>query len=106
MELLEQIQAQIEERSLLSGGWASGNGRRAGVETTCYALMALHGRQSHAARRATNLLLRLQNADASWPAFEGDDPEGCWTTALAAIALRFIGAPSRPLDKSIQWLLN
>jgi hypothetical protein len=106
MELFEQIQDEIEKRCLSGGGWASGNGRKAGVETTCYALMALHGRQARAARQATDLLLRMQNADGSWPAFERDDPEGCWTTALTAIALRFIGAPSRPLEKSIQWLLN
>ena len=33
---------EIEKRSLSGGGWASGTGTRAGIETTCYALMALH----------------------------------------------------------------
>jgi hypothetical protein len=41
MGLLEDIQAQIEKRSLSGGGWASRNGGRAEVETTCYALLAL-----------------------------------------------------------------
>ena len=106
METLERIQVEIENRSLSGGGWASGNSRRAGIETTCYALMALHDRPSLVRDHAVDLLLRTQNPDGSWPAFEGDDPEGCWTTALTSIALRFIGAPSGPIEKSIRWLLS
>ncbi len=103
---LRRAQEEIEKRSLPGGGWATGNGQRAGIETTCYALMALHDRQAPACDRAINLLLRTQNPDGSWPAFEGDDPEGCWTTALAAIALRFIRSPAGPLKKAVSWLLN
>src|SRR2546422_4581332 len=103
---LRRAQEDIEKRSLSGGGWATGNGRRAGIETTCYALMALHDRQAPACDRAINLLLRTQNPDGSWPAFEGDDPEGCWTTALAAIALRFVSSPSAPLKKALRWLLK
>src|SRR2546430_1268738 len=103
---LRRVQEEIEKRSLSGGGWASGNGSRAGIETTCYALMALHDHQFPACDQAMDLLLRTQNPDGSWPSFEGDDPEGCWTTALAAIALRFIAAPPGPLEKSIRWLLN
>jgi len=68
--------------------------------------MALHDRPSLVRDHAVDLLLRTQNPDGSWPAFEGDDPEGCWTTALTSIALRFIGAPSGPIEKSIRWLLS
>jgi hypothetical protein len=106
MGVFEQLHAEIEKRCLSSGGWASGNSRRAGIETTCYALMALHDRPSLVRDHAVGLLLRTQNPDGSWPAFEGDDPEGCWTTALTSIALRFIGAPTGPIEKSIRWLLN
>jgi hypothetical protein len=106
MGVFEQLLPEIEKHCLSSGGWASGNGRRAGIETTCYALMALHDRPSLVRDHAVDLLLRTQNPDGSWPAFEGDDPEGCWTTALTSIALRFIGAPSGPIEKSIRWLLN
>ena len=84
------LQWEIEKRSLSSGGWPSGNGRSAGIETTCLALMALHDRQVTARDKAIDLLLRTQNADGSWPAFEGDDPEGCWVTALAIVTLRFL----------------
>jgi hypothetical protein len=106
MGVFEQLHEEIEKRCLSSGGWANGNSRRAGIETTCYALMALHDRPSLVRDHAVDLLLRTQNPDGSWPAFEGDDPEGCWTTALTSIALRFIGAPSGPIEKSIRWLLN
>src|SRR6266498_2213255 len=106
MGLLRRVQVEIEQRSLSGGGWASGNGARASIETTCYALMALHDRQSRARDHAMDLLRRTQNPDGSWPAFEGDDPEGCWTTSLAAIALRFMRSPAAPLDKSICWLLD
>jgi squalene cyclase len=106
MGLLEDIQAEIEKRCLPSGGWASGNGRRAGIETTCYALMTLRDRPSRARDHAMDLLLRTQNPDGSWPAFDGDDNEGCWTTALAVIALHLTDVPSAPLEKSIRWLLT
>ena len=46
MGLFEQVQVEIEKRCLSGGGWASGNGRRAGIEITCYALMALHARHA------------------------------------------------------------
>jgi len=51
-----------------------------------------------------DLLLRTQHADGSWPAFEADDREGCWTTALAIIALHFAGSTHAGLEKALQWL--
>jgi hypothetical protein len=106
MGTLEHLQVEIEKRCLPDGGWASRSSRGAGIETTCFALMALQGRPSLARDRGIKLLFRTQNPDGSWPAFEGDDPEGCWTTALVAIALRFTGAPTAPIEKSIRWLLH
>src|SRR5881397_1126565 len=103
---LTRAQEEIEKRSLSGGGWATGNSRRAGIETTCYALMALNNRQAPVCDRAINLLLRTQNHDGSWPAFDGDDPEGCWTTALAVIALRFLDARLTGFAKSVAWLLD
>src|SRR5215510_9755294 len=106
MGLLEDIQAEIERRSLSGGGWTAGNGSRAGIETTCYALMALAADQEPARHKAIDFLQRLQNPDGSWPAFQGDDAEGCWTTALAASALRFVSSPLEPLTKAMRWLLQ
>ena len=73
MGLVEDLQAEIVARSLTKGGWASGNGSRASVETTCYGLMALHDRRSDARDIAIDFLLQIQNRDGSWPAFDGDD---------------------------------
>ena len=106
MGILEHVRVQIERCCLSGGGWASGNGRRAGIETTCYAVMALHERESPARDHAMDLIRRTQNPDGSFPAFEGDDPKGCWTTALAAITLRFTGARSAQIEKSLRWLLD
>lgn len=106
MGLLRDIQAEIERRSLPRGGWASGNGSKAGIETTCYALMALHDRHTPVRDNAIDFLLRTQNRDGSWPAFADDDPEGCWTTALAIIALRFVNSRSTPFEKPLAWLLE
>jgi hypothetical protein len=106
MGLLEELQSEIEGRALPGGGWASGDGPAAGIETTCYALMALRGDRWTAPRKAIEALLRTQNRDGSWPAFEGDDPEGCWTTSLAAITLRFALSPPTPIEKALRWLLS
>src|SRR5881296_717878 len=101
----QDIQAEIESRSLPKGGWASGNGSRASVETTCYGLMALHDRRGVVRDNAIDFLLRIRNRDGSWPAFDGDDAEGCWTTALALIALRFANSELTDFEKSTSWLL-
>ena len=104
MSLLESVQSEIARRSLPGGGWANGTASTAGIETTCYAMMAL-GKQERA-RRSLDLLLNLQNPDGSWPAFEGDDAEGCWVTSLVLIALRYMGSSSDPTEKGARWLLN
>jgi len=106
MGLVEDLQTEIEGRSLPRGGWASGNGSRASVETTCYGLMALCDRRGTAREKAIDFLLRARNRDASWPAFEGDDAEGCWTTALSLIAIRFVDATFEGIEKSVSWLLS
>src|SRR5215472_16747685 len=105
MGLFRDLQSEIESRSLPTGGWSSGDGRRAGIETTCYALMALADHRGPARQQAIDLLLRTQNPDGSWPAFDGDDPEGCWTTSLAVIALHFVQSPKAPVEKALRWLL-
>ena len=105
MDLVRDIQAEIESRSLPKGGWASGNGSRASVETTCYGLMALQNRRGIARINAIGFLRPVRNRDGSWPAFDGDDAEGCWTTALGLIALRFANSQLTDFEKSISWLL-
>jgi hypothetical protein len=104
MNLLENVQWEIARRSLRSGGWANGTASAAGIETTCYAMMAL-GKQEHT-HRALDLLLSLQNTDGSWPAFEGDDAEGCWVTSLVLIALRHMESSLAPMERGLRWLID
>src|SRR5438046_10498330 len=68
--------------------------------------MALNDRQAPVCDRAINLLLRTQHPDGTWPAFEGDDPEGCWTTALALVALPFASISPTRFDDSLGSILN
>ena len=68
--------------------------------------MALGGDQEPVRRNAIDVLLRTQNPDGSWAAFEGDDPEGCWATALAVITLRFSKTPTGPDEKALRWILD
>jgi hypothetical protein len=106
MGLLGDLQWEIANRSLPGGGWASGPGNKAAIETTCYGLIALADDQHSVRQKAIDVLLRTKNPDQSWPAFEGDDPEGCWVTSLSLIALRFVRAPSLPTENPIQWLID
>jgi hypothetical protein len=106
MGLLRDIQTEIEVRSLSRGGWSTGNSGSAAIETTSYALMALAEDQEPVRRKAIDVLLRTQNPDGSWPAFEGDDQKGCWTTSLALIALRTSGFAARRIERAAKWLLD
>jgi hypothetical protein len=102
-QLLEHVRSEITGRALPQGGWSSAGGRQASVETTCLALMGLRqiGRASDLGRR---FLVHIQNTDGSWPAFQGDDAEGCWTTSLAAIAV--LGYDDSSAQRGIQWLIG
>jgi hypothetical protein len=102
-QLLEYIRSEITRRALPQGGWSSAGSRQASVETTCLALFGLRGiaRTSDLGER---FLLHLQNADGSWPAFQGDDAEGCWTTSLAAITL--LDHNDSSAQRGVQWLIE
>jgi hypothetical protein len=102
-QLLEYIRSEITRRALPQGGWSSAGSRQASVETTCLALFGLRGiaRTSDLGER---FLLHLQNADGSWPAFQGDDAEGCWTTSLAVITL--LGHNDDNAQRGVQWLIG
>lgn len=88
-----------------TGTWGY-RGNRDSVESTCFAILALRQHPSIKLARATQALLGLQNADGSWPAFTGDEPEGCWTTALAVLSLMETERATKHLASGVQWLLN
>jgi len=88
-----------------TGTWGY-RGNQDSVESTCFAILALRQHPSIKLARATQALLGLQNADGSWPAFTGDEPEGCWTTALAVLSLMPVRHATKPLASGIQWLID
>ena len=89
---------ELTRRQLPSGGWAtSTTSKQAALEPACLAALAL-GLHSNGAYRGQDFLLRVQNPNGSWPAFEGDDPDGAWATSLAMIALRDC-VPGIPADR-------
>jgi hypothetical protein len=88
-----------------TGTWGY-RGNQDSVESTCFAILALRQHPSIKLARATQALLGLQNADGSWPAFNGDEPEGCWTTALAVLSLMGAGQATKHLASGVRWLLN
>jgi hypothetical protein len=100
--LLETLGANQRPR----GTWGY-RGAQDSVESTCLAVLALRRHPSAKLARATKALMALQNADGSWPAFTGDDPEGCWTTALAVLSLMLVQqGTTKPLASGIQWLID
>ena len=103
VQLLKEVRSEIRQRALPQGGWSNGTSRRANVEATCLALMALRYGVG-ILEPARSVLRQLQNADGSWPAFAGDDFEGCWTTSLAVIAL-VKSEPAEPIQRAVQWVL-
>src|SRR6266516_5282115 len=87
-------------------GYRGNRGNQDSVESTCLAMLALRGQSSNEHARAVRALQGLQNADGSWPAFTGDDPEGCWTTALAVLSLMPARQATKPLASGIRWLID
>jgi len=95
----------LRARQSRAGAWAFGAGQDA-VEPTCLAILALRHQPSAHLERALDTIENLQNKDGSWPAFIGDEPEGCWTTALAVLSLMAARHRTKGLARGIQWLLN
>jgi hypothetical protein len=90
---------------MAGGGWpylkASG---QASFEATALSLLATT--DANACERARSCLLQSQNANGSWPAFEGDDDQGSWVTGLALVALRNAGNAIESRLRAARWLLS
>jgi len=76
------------------------------TESMCLVILALRRQSGPELDRAIESLQVLQNRDGSWPAFAGDEPAGCWVTALATITLMYVGCATAGLASAIRWLLN
>src|SRR5215831_6233318 len=76
------------------------------VEPTCLGILALRQNRTPEVGLALYALGSLQNADGSWPAFVGDDRDGCWTTALGVLALMAAQRQTDRLHSAVHWLLT
>jgi hypothetical protein len=101
------LRVALASRQLSDGGWpAVSFSSQASLETSALAYLALVRDSGRGGERTMQFLTRVQNSNGSWPAFEGDDHEGSWTTSLVLIALRdeLEVVPQRL--KAFEWLLH
>ena len=103
--VMSELHETLKANQRPTGAWGY-RGNQDSVESTCLAMLALRRQPSIELAQALQALQRLQNADGSWPAFTGDEPEGCWTTALAVLSLIATRHRTKRLERGIQWLLN
>jgi hypothetical protein len=106
LQVLVLLCDELIRRQLPSGGWPTTTTcTQAALETSCLATLAVRSR-SGVAGAAHEFLLRVQNPNGSFPAFEGDDRDGSWVTSLALVALRDYvpGIPARL--RGVDWLLK
>ena len=81
-------------------------GGQRSIEAACFAILALRNDPPADLKLALHAIEGLQNKDGSWPAFIGDDAEGCWTTSLAVLSLMVVGRETERLKSAIRWLLD
>lgn len=104
-KLSQALQGRLGQRQRRSNGLGLRPGEDS-IEAICLTLLALRRRQTRDLERALKRLTTRQSRNGSWSAFIGDEPEGCWVTALAALALMETGAYAQPVASAIQWLLE
>ena len=100
-----------------NGGWGFRANSDSAVEPTCWALMALGGRQADGPKRTAGAeseesvqrglrwLTERQRADGSWPMFEIQDA-GCWATSVACLALSSCNHAPEAVARGRDWLCN
>lgn len=102
--VVKALQEQLKER--MTVGARTESRPQLTVESISLAILALRKNRGSEYLRLLHALLSARNRDGSWPAFIGDDPEGCWATALAVLALMTARPTSAELAAGIHWLLN
>ena len=89
------------------GGWGYRCGAQSSVEPTSWVLLALLGIQPGiqpvASQAGVRWLRECQLPDGSWPSFAGQ-PQGCWATAPASLALYAYGDSLDHVARGLQWL--
>jgi hypothetical protein len=100
------LRLELAKRQLPRGGWGFASSIQCALEPTCLALLALREEGGVTIRKGLEFLLRMQNPNGSWPAFDGDDADGCWVTALAVIVLAESRLGSSSTRRAITWLIE
>jgi hypothetical protein len=103
--VISLIERTLKENQRPSGAWGH-RGNQDSVETTCLATLALRRQRNPDLARAVRALQDLQNSNGSWPAFAGDEAEGCWATSLAVVSLMAARRDAKGIESGIHWLLN
>lgn len=98
---------ELIHRQLHEGGWPfTTDTTQSAVEPTALALLALPSNSVRERDAAIRFLLRMQNANGSWPAFSGDDARGSGLTGLALYALNRCRARGIVGHRAVDWLLR
>ena len=97
---------EILRTYLKANGFWRNHGSTGAIEPTCLWLLALRQEKDPEIILAIQMLHDLQNGDGSWSAFAGDEPAGCWTTALAMLVLLAVGGRSDALESATHWLVD
>jgi hypothetical protein len=103
--VISLLERTLKENQRPSGAWGH-RGNQDSVETTCLATLALRRQRDPDLARAVRALQDLQNSNGSWPAFAGDEAEGCWATSLAVVSLMAARRDAKGIESGIHWLLN
>jgi len=103
--VIGDLQRKLRSLQCIQGGWGFQVDQPA-VEPTCLGILALRQNRTPEVGLALYALGSLQNADGSWPAFVGDDRDGCWTTALGVLALMAAQRQTDRLHSAVHWLLT
>ena len=105
--LVRVLEQRLTTCQLPLGGWGFGRlSSQPALEPTCLSLLALRAHPGSVPERGLRFLLEAQNPNGSWPAFSGDDRDGCWATALAVTALINCGQVTPAIGRGLGWLLS
>jgi hypothetical protein len=91
---------------LKANGFSRDHSNIGAIEPTCLGLLALRQEKDPEIILEIQMLHSLQNGDGSWSAFAGDDPAGCWTTALVILVLLAVEGRSGALESATHWLVD
>jgi hypothetical protein len=103
--VVASLHAKLRALQCNQGGWGFQANQQA-VEPTCLSILALRNDRSPDVESALRTVESLQNSDGSWPAFMGDEPEGCWTTSIAVLTLMATRQQSHHIRQGVRWLLD